>query len=314
MLVRIRKIITIPRLTLGLLSAGTVLGALSIAAFPREPAAAGDDPAPPATTEAGTVAPLAEPRGWDPVPGAEASPTLTAGQQEQAHAAEGAIEAPPEPPAEASAAQTQREQSANGRFRMPLQSGFAVTDRYGAARGGGLIHGGIDLALDGLFRTPVYSSCTGTVTAAAYSYSYGNHVIVDCGEHWGSLYGHFSKLLVAPGDQVTVETVLGISGSSGYSTGEHVHFEIWYAGVRVNPESYLEFHIPPGTPLSSGPLYFPGSRTGDSATPVPATPTPEPTATPRPTNTPTPTATPTLTPTPTPRPPRATPTPKALVR
>ena len=304
MLTRIHTIVTVPRLALGLLSAGIVLGVLSIAAFPREPRAAVH------LTPAVGQSPSRAQGPAENVAFAAPSPTLTAGEQEQAHAAEGAIEAPLDTPA----AHLQREQSANGRFSMPLKSAFAVTDRYGAPRGGGLIHGGIDLALDGLLRTPVYSSCAGKVTSATYSYSYGNHVIVDCGENWGTLYGHFRKLLVAPGDDVTSETVLGISGSSGYSTGEHVHFEIWYAGVRVNPESYLDFHIAPGTPLSSGPIYFPGAR-GAGGTPVPAdTPAPEPTATPRPTNTPTPTPTPTLTPTPTPRPPKATPTSRSLVR
>src|SRR4029079_12013909 len=63
--------------------------------------------------------------------------------------------------------------ASNSRFTMPLKDWSKVTDRYGARnRGAGLIHGGIDLALDGLSHSNVYSACTGTVADASYNYSY----------------------------------------------------------------------------------------------------------------------------------------------
>jgi cell division septation protein DedD len=189
-------------------------------------------------------------------------------------------------------------------FTMPLAEWSYVTDRYGADRGIGFIHGGIDLAVEGLENSPVYASCRGTVQTSEYSGSYGNHVVVDCGDEWATLYAHLSSVEVTTGDEVTDETVLGRTGSSGFSTGEHLHFEIILDGKRVNPEHYLDFKIPPGTPLSSGPLYFPGwDEDGPPPTP---TDTPTPTATP--TDTPIPTATrpPIATETPTP----VTPTPK----
>lgn len=211
----------------------------------------------------------------------------------------------------------------NGRFSMPLRAWSKVTDRYGAPRGGGLIHGGIDLALDGYQGSNVYSACTGTVATTAYSSTYGNHVIVDCGDGWSTLYGHLSKILVKEGAAVDNNVVLGISGSTGFSTGEHLHFEIIYNGTRVNPENYLDFHIAPGTPLSDGPIVFPGSggtraagaggtnadgTAADAPTVEPtATATATHTATPTPTFTPTPTSTPT--PTPTPKAAKPTPTP-----
>jgi hypothetical protein len=170
-------------------------------------------------------------------------------------------------------------------FTMPLRAFSHWTDRFGAARGGGFIHGGIDLAVEGLEGSKVYSACPGTVSTAEYSRSYGYYVVVDCGNAWATLYAHLSVINVEAGQAATSVTVLGLTGSSGFSTGEHLHFEIIYDGTRTNPENYLDFGIPPGTPLSNGPLWFPGS--GETYEP----PTPTPTITPTPTDTPIPTAT-----------------------
>ncbi len=183
-------------------------------------------------------------------------------------------------------------------FTMPLRAFSTWTDRFGANRGNGFIHGGIDLAVQGLQGSKVYSACPGTVSATDFSYSYGNYVVVDCGGGWATLYAHLSRINVEVGQGADEVTVLGITGSTGYSTGEHLHFEIIYNGTRVNPENYLDFGIPPGTPLSNGPLIFPG---GGSAPPPTATHTP--TITPTPTDTPIPTAT---------RPPEATRTPTPI--
>lgn len=216
----------------------------------------------------------------------------------------------------------------SGRFGMPLRAWSKVTDRYGAPRGGGLVHGGIDLALDGYQGSNVYSACTGTVASTAYSSTYGNHIVVDCGDGWSTLYGHLSKVLVKEGAAVDNSSVIGISGSTGFSTGEHLHFEIMYNGARVNPENYLDFHIAPGTPLSDGPIVFAGSgnarAAGSGGTNADGSateaPTAEPTATATSTNTPTPTPTftptPTSTPTPTPTPkkPPKTPTPVPIAQ
>ena len=142
-----------------------------------------------------------------------------------------------------------------GRFSMPLASWTKVTDRFGAPRGGGLIHGGIDLALD--HHSPVSAACKGTVAYTGYSGVYGNHVIIDCGDGFTTLYGHLSQILATNGQAVDNTVVIGMSGSTGFSTGEHLHFEIRLNDVPVNPENYLDFHIAPGTPLSDGPILVP---------------------------------------------------------
>ena len=319
MLRPIYQFFTIPRLALALAASGVLLTALTVAAAAREsnPATSGQAATSAATAKGTNVTvlsrngPTASPSGTaltaaDPSATPESNP-------------EGAIEPPPE---NAVPIEVHTVATSSGRFTMPLRAGFAVTDRFGAYRGPGLIHGGIDLALDGLNRTPVYSACAGTVSSATYSSVYGYHVIVDCGDGWSTLYGHFSQIRATVGQAVSSATVIGISGSTGYSTGEHVHFEIHYNGYHVNPESYLDFKIPPGTPLSSGPLYFPGSKgtplpgetpTSDDASPTLAATKP-PTATPTATSTPTPTSTPTNTPTPRPPTPTRTPTPRPISR
>ncbi len=211
-------------------------------------------------------------------------------------------------------------EAATSRFAMPLRGWSRVTDRYGAAnRGPGNIHGGIDLALEGMSHSLVYSACTGAVAEADYSAVYGNYIVVDCGDGWSTLYGHLSERRVAAGDAVSNDTPMGVTGTSGFSTGEHLHFEVRWQDTPVNPEDYLDFGIPEGTPLSDGPLWFPSAAgSGDAhEADAPPTLTPTPTDTPTPTNTPTVTPTPTITPTPTwtptptatPRPPTRTPTP-----
>jgi Meckel syndrome type 1 protein len=308
-----------------MIAAALVFGvlALLIAQAPHETSRA-------AQANRAQVAVTAQPSGSSKSSNAALSNTATstaAPGAAELRAQEGAVVDVPTPDIPASAT--------NGsRFTMPLVSWTKVTDRYGAPRGGGLIHGGIDLALD--HHAQVFSACAGSVDYTGYSGTYGNHVIVDCGDGWTTLYGHLSQVLVAQGQAVDHTTVLGMSGSTGYSTGEHLHFEMRYNGVATNPENYLDFHIAPGTPLSDGPIVFPtspgsgrsasggpsatgtnadGSIPTDTAEAAAPTATATATATATPTSTPTVTPTPTSTPTATPtsRPVRKSPTPPPVI-
>lgn len=312
----LRRFLSIPRLALALLIGAGVLAALTVVAVAGEPAGVQVVP-PPGSIESGrdavahvsaSLAPALSPADGT----ATATPSVLV--EEEVRAMEGAVAAPGE---DVTAFVAPIPDISSGRFRMPLVT-FAVTDRYGARRGAGLIHGGIDMALDS--HSPIYAACAGTVSFTGYSGSYGNFVTVDCGEGWSTLYGHMSAITSVQGQAVAQGAQIGITGSTGFSTGEHLHFEIRYNGVPTNPESYLDYKIPPGTPLSSGPLYFPGSgsNTKIPVTPEVATATPEPTRTPTntptPTKTPTPTATPTWTPTPRPPTPTRTPTPRPVIK
>jgi murein DD-endopeptidase MepM/ murein hydrolase activator NlpD len=117
-----------------------------------------------------------------------------------------------------------------------------VSDPFGSDRGGGRIHEGIDLDLYGRPPQNIFAACDGVVSRVEYlTYSYGYHVIVDCGDGFSTLYAHMSEIYVSPGQRVSAGTVLGLSGLTGYTTGHHLHFEIRYFGAPVNPASYLPF-------------------------------------------------------------------------
>lgn len=109
--------------------------------------------------------------------------------------------------------------------RGPITSGFG--SRWGS------IHTGIDIAVPS--GTPVKASRAGTVTAAGWMDGYGYAVIIDHGDGYSTLYGHNSKLLVSAGEHVTAGQVIARSGSTGHSTGPHVHFEIRRSGKAINP-------------------------------------------------------------------------------
>jgi len=135
-----------------------------------------------------------------------------------------------------------------GRFSLPLAAYHGVSDPFGSPRGGGTFHTGIDLDLYGsaLHHSNVFSACNGVVAATEYlTYSYGYHVIVDCGDGWTTLYAHLDQILVSPGQRVSAGTTVGISGLTGNTTGEHLHFEIRYNGAYVNPADYLNFSALP---------------------------------------------------------------------
>ena len=131
-----------------------------------------------------------------------------------------------------------------GRFGLPLAAWSFISDRFGTPRGEGTIHTGIDLALGSYPVSSVYAACDGWVSRTEWlTWSYGYYVIVDCGDGWETLYSHFREIMVTWGQSVTKGvTVLGVSGSTGYSTGEHLHFEIRYNGTYLDPEEYI--HLP----------------------------------------------------------------------
>ncbi|MFN0096243.1 MAG: peptidoglycan DD-metalloendopeptidase family protein [Dehalococcoidia bacterium] len=129
-----------------------------------------------------------------------------------------------------------------GRFGYPLGDWHGVSDPFGVPRGGGSYHTGIDLDLFGRHHSSIFSACDGVVTKTEYlTYSYGYHVVVDCGDGWSTLYAHMDRIDVAPGQRVGRGAPLGISGLTGFTTGEHLHFEIRLNGAPVNPADYLAF-------------------------------------------------------------------------
>ena len=103
------------------------------------------------------------------------------------------------------------------------------------------IHTGLDIS-DGAPSgiTPIHAFKRGVVIAAIHSSEgFGNHVIVDHGGGLVSLYGHLASISVRVGQVVDMSTVLGHEGSTGASTGTHLHFEIQLNGQPVNPHKYV---------------------------------------------------------------------------
>lgn len=100
-------------------------------------------------------------------------------------------------------------------------------------------HQGIDLgAPEG---TPIYATRTGRVTIASYSNSAGNYVSINHGDGFSSIYMHMTRYVVSSGQAVSAGQLIGYVGSTGISTGPHLHFGISKNGVYVNPAAYISF-------------------------------------------------------------------------
>ena len=99
-------------------------------------------------------------------------------------------------------------------------------------------HRGIDIVTPQ--GQPVKASAAGRVISASWSEAgYGNQVIVEHGYDYQTMYAHLSEITVAVGDEVELGDTLGRSGSTGYSTGPHLHYEVWVGGIPIDPRDYL---------------------------------------------------------------------------
>lgn len=122
----------------------------------------------------------------------------------------------------------------NWRSVVTSEFGNRIDPITGERRG----HTGMDLAVP--TGTPIRAALSGTVTASAYNQGgYGYYVIIDHGSGLSTLYGHCSQLLAPVGRTVEAGDVIALSGSTGRSTGPHLHFEVRVNGERTNPRSYL---------------------------------------------------------------------------
>ena len=102
---------------------------------------------------------------------------------------------------------------------------------------GSTYHKGIDWATP--TGTPIYASCGGTVTSAGWRGGYGYCIDISHPDGKTTRYAHLSKIYVSAGQQVSQGQVIAASGSTGNSTGPHLHFEIIIGGTQVNPLNYL---------------------------------------------------------------------------
>jgi murein DD-endopeptidase MepM/ murein hydrolase activator NlpD len=98
-------------------------------------------------------------------------------------------------------------------------------------------HSGIDI--DANYGQPIVATADGKVIKASWQSSYGKTVVIKHKNGYESLFGHLSKITVKEGDEVKVGDVIGKAGSTGRSTGTHLHYEVIKDGKRLNPKNYL---------------------------------------------------------------------------
>jgi murein DD-endopeptidase MepM/ murein hydrolase activator NlpD len=99
------------------------------------------------------------------------------------------------------------------------------------------MHEGIDLGA--AYGTPIAAAGSGTVIYAGWLGGYGNLTVIDHGGGLATAYGHQSRIAVSVGQQVSRGEVIGYVGSTGHSTGPHLHFEVRINGQPVDPLGYL---------------------------------------------------------------------------
>ena len=127
-----------------------------------------------------------------------------------------------------------KENSVNGVLLSTPATG-TITSRFGTRWG--RAHTGLDVAA--ATGTKIYAAASGTVTNASYSGGYGNLIIIDHGNGVETYYGHCSKIYAKVGDTVETGDLIGLVGSTGNSTGPHLHFEVRINGVAQNPQKYI---------------------------------------------------------------------------
>lgn len=164
-----------------------------------------------------------------------------AAQEAQVQAIIRAETAPPPPPSAASGSEGPRPAAPKAAGR-PSSSGFiwpisgVVTSEYGPRWGS--FHPGIDIA--GPNGAPIAAAKSGEVIYAAFNEGgYGNYVIIDHGDGFVTAYAHQSRLAVRKGDTVSQGQIIGYEGSTGFSTGPHLHFEVRAGGSARDPRSYV---------------------------------------------------------------------------
>lgn len=125
-----------------------------------------------------------------------------------------------------------------GRFADPCP-GAVVTSNFGFRDFDNKFHKGIDLGT-GDENIPTYAAESGTVIFVGYAGTAGNLITIDHGDGLVTKYMHHSEMYVKVGDHVEKGQQIGLSGSTGNSTGNHLHFQVEENGVAVNPLLYLQ--------------------------------------------------------------------------
>lgn len=143
-------------------------------------------------------------------------------------------------------------QKEDGGSKVPVSNGFlypldskwkTITSPYGyrvhPTTGVYKLHTGVDISGSGISGANIYAAKNGTVLKGGYHRAYGNYCLINHGDGTATLYAHMSTLMTSVGSTVTQGQVIGKVGSTGYSTGAHLHFEVLVNGEYVNPLQYF---------------------------------------------------------------------------
>lgn len=121
----------------------------------------------------------------------------------------------------------------SGEYFWPVDGGY-ISAYMGDGRG----HKGLDIAAP--YGTPIYAAASGTVTRATNKYDgYGNSVMIANDDGYVTMYGHMSSIAISYGDYVVKGQLLGYVGSTGYATGNHLHFEVRSNGYYLDPLDFI---------------------------------------------------------------------------
>jgi murein DD-endopeptidase MepM/ murein hydrolase activator NlpD len=129
-----------------------------------------------------------------------------------------------------------------GKLRWPLNVSGRISSGFGKrsspTAGASTYHKGLDIAVPS--GTPIVAAASGTVVTSTYSSSAGNFIMISHGNRLYTVYMHCSKRAVSVGDKVSKGEVIGYAGSTGISTGSHLHFGVSKNGSYVNPLNYVK--------------------------------------------------------------------------
>ncbi|WP_339383363.1 M23 family metallopeptidase [Oculatella sp. LEGE 06141] len=125
---------------------------------------------------------------------------------------------------------------------IPLKVETTITSKFGLRPNpfgrGYEFHKGIDFRGD--YGTPIYVTAPGLVETAGWDPGFGNHVIVDHGYGYRTLYAHLSKIEVTQGIDIERDRVVGYLGSTGRSSGPHLHYSVYHHDEVIDPQDYLD--------------------------------------------------------------------------
>ena len=131
--------------------------------------------------------------------------------------------------------------SGSGRLSNPCPSAYISSEFGGRTSPGGIgstNHKGRDYAAG--TGSAIYASASGTVTTVSYNVARGNYVVINHGNGLSTLYQHCSAIYVSAGQSVSAGQNIAAVGTTGYSTGPHLHFEVRINGKHVNPVPYIK--------------------------------------------------------------------------